>query len=310
MMKRMDKAITTWVFSLLLMIAGLCSQNALALQFPMPAAGDDIVGQIQTISSAPGDTLSSIGQRYDIGGYEMFQANPDLGRGQLKQGTEVLIPSQYILPSVRKGLVINLAELRVYYFPENENTVFTFPVGVGRQGWNTPRTSGTVVRKKADPVWTPPPSIRAESARKGKILPYSYPPGPKNPLGKYAIYLSIPGILLHGTNAPSSVGLRSSHGCIRMLAPDIEYLFKNVPVGTPVQIIYQQDKIGWLSGRLFLESEVPFPEFDNDADLKPRITAAAAAAEQGRSATVNWGKVDDVSDTRLGIPQIIDGGGE
>jgi L,D-transpeptidase ErfK/SrfK len=289
------------IFSTLLAVFVLWSTNVLALSFPMPAPGDDIVGEIQTVVSAPGETLTSIGQRYDIGGYEMRQANPDLRRQKLKPGTQVTLPSQFILPTSRNGLVVNLAEMRVYYFPENENMVYTFPIGVGKEGWNTPRRSGTVVRKQEGPTWTPPPSIRAESARMGKILPHSYPPGPKNPLGKYAIYLSIPGIRFHGTNAPNSVGTRASHGCMRMLAPDIEYLFNNVPIGTPIKIIYQQDKIGWLQGRLYLESEVPFKEFDNDADLDARITAAA----DSRVTTVNWDQVNEITGQRYGIPTPI-----
>jgi len=278
----------------------LFSQSALALQFPLPAPGDDIVGEIQTVVSQPGETLASIGMRYDIGGYEMFESNQQLPRTKLKPGTEVIIPSQFILPNPRTGLVVNLAELRVYYFPENENVVYTFPVGVGHEGWNTPRKSGTVVRKVADPVWIPPPSIRAEAARAGHPLFAAYPPGPKNPLGKYALYLSIPGIRLHGTNAPYSVGLRSSHGCIRMFAPDIDYLFHNVPTGTPIKIIYEQDKIGWSQGKLYLESEMPFPEFDDESDLKDRITAAA----QGR-ANVNWTEVDEITDDKDGLPTVI-----
>ncbi len=189
-----------YIFSLLFVIAGLFSHNAFALEFPMPAPGDDIVGQTQTMFSKKGDTLVSIGHQYNIGAYEMWQANPDLGRSLLKPDTEVLIPSQFILPTTRKGLVANLAEMRVYYFPENENVVFTFPIGVGQQGWNTPRTSGTVIKKKLHPTWYVPASIQAKAARAGRPLPKSVPPGPKNPLGKYALYLSIPSILLHGTN--------------------------------------------------------------------------------------------------------------
>jgi L,D-transpeptidase ErfK/SrfK len=297
-----QKGRVAWVSAVLLMISGLFSPNVLALEFPLPPPGNDVVGQLQTVSSEDGDTLVSIGQAYDIGAYEMWQANPQLSKDSLAPGTRVLIPSQFILPPIRKGLVVNLAELRLYYFPKNQNIVVTFPVGVGYQGWNTPRVSGSVVRKQADPVWRPTPAIRAESAAEGRILPREVPPGPENPLGQYALYLTVPSVLLHGTLRPETVGRRSSHGCIRLFDPDIEYLFNNVPVGTPIQMIYVQDKIGRLNGKLYLESEVPFPEFNDSSNLEQRIATAA----QRRGHAVDWDKADNVASARLGVPEAID----
>jgi L,D-transpeptidase ErfK/SrfK len=227
--------------------------------------------------------------------------NPSLGRDTLESGTRVLIPSQFILPPVRNGLVVNLAELRLYYFPKYANIVVTFPIGVGYQGWNTPRVSGSVVRKQADPVWRPTAAIRAESAEEGRILPIEMPAGPENPLGQYALYLTIPSVLIHGTPRPETVGRRSSHGCVRLFDADIEYLFNSVPVGTPIHMIYAQNKVGHLNGRLYLEAEVPFPEFNDNSDLEKRIVNAA----RGRSERVNWNQVQEISSTRLGVPQPI-----
>jgi len=281
---------------------GLWTHLAQALTFPLPAPGNDIVGRLQTVESEEGDTLVSIGQRYDIGAYEMWQSNPQLDREELNPGTKVLIPSQFILPPVRKGLVVNLAELRLYYFPPHRNIVVTFPIGVGYQGWNTPRMTTRVTRKQADPEWRPTKAIRAEAAAAGDPWPSVVPPGPNNPLGAYALYLAVPQVLIHGTPRSDTVGRRSSHGCVRLFAQDIEYLFNTVPVGTPVHMIYLQDKIGRLNGRLYLESEVPFPEFNDDGDLKKRIISAA----RGRADRINWDKVDEVADTRLGVPERIE----
>lgn len=295
----MQKLMMTVVVSGLFML----SRMSWALSFPLPAKNDDIVGQVQTIYAQQGDTLSSLGMQYDIGYIEMLEANPDLPkREKLALGTPVIIPSQFILPSVRKGLVVNLAELRVYYFPADENAVYIFPIGAGKQGWKTPTAVTKVVRKVKDPAWTVPASIKRESARHGKILPDVVPPGPNNPLGKYALRLALPGVLIHGTLAPASVGQRSSHGCMRMLPDDIKFLYENVPVGTVVHITHEHNKVGWLGNQLYLEAEIPFAEHDDQGrSIKAEIEAKAAE----RPATINWLKVDQILEEQTGIPQPI-----
>ena len=277
--------------------------HSLALTFPLPAKGDDIVGHIQTIMSKKGDTLSSLGMNYNIGYYEMLEANQLLPKhSKLSRGTSVIIPSQFILPSVREGLVVNLAELRVYYFPQNEPTVHIFPIGAGKKGWVTPDGVTSVVKKVKHPSWTVPESILKESARQGKILPKVVPSGPQNPLGDYALRLGMPGILLHGTRAPASVGQRSSHGCMRLLASDIKFLYENVPVGTTVHIIHESHKLGWLNNQLYLEAEVPFMEYDQDVDV---LNAKIYQQLVLRPVTVNWQLVADVLDEEDGMPHVI-----
>jgi L,D-transpeptidase ErfK/SrfK len=217
---------------------GCFATDAWSLTFKIPRQGN-VIGEYQKIKAKQGDSLPAIAQYYDIGMYEIYVANPHLPHRGLKAGTTVIIPSQFILPNApRTGIVLNLADMRIFYYHPDGVTVSTYPVGIGRGGWSTPLGTTQIVAKKANPTWTPPPSIIREAARKGRRLPAVYPPGPKNPLGAYAMNLGFPRILMHGTNAPRSVGLRSSHGCIRLFPADIEELFHNVSVGTPVRIVY------------------------------------------------------------------------
>lgn len=213
--------------------------SAYALTFPLPTQGNKI-GAYKKINANGGETILKLAERYDIGVYEMLRANPRLKNRVLESGIEVIIPSQFTLPSgARQGIVLNLANMRIYYYHPDGQNVSTFPVGVGRQGWSTPLGNSQIVSKTKNPAWHPPASIRREAARKGKTLPLVIPPGPKNPLGRYAMNLGFKGILMHGTNSPRSIGLRSSHGCIRMYGRDIEELFGLVDVGTPIRVIYE-----------------------------------------------------------------------
>lgn len=221
----------------------------------------DIVGQVQYYTVQKGDTMHTIAKSYDLGMLEMTEANPKINPNKLKIGEQVLVPTEFILPpGPREGLVINLAELRAYYFIPGTNSVDTYPLGIGQAGWRTPIGETTIVRKRKNPSWTPPPSIHAEAAARGRSLPAVVPAGPNNPLGAYAVNLGWNGYLMHGTSAPASVGLRSSHGCMRMYAPDIESLFNHVEVGTKVRVIYEPYKIGVKDGELYLEAHELFPD--------------------------------------------------
>lgn len=273
-----------------------------ALKFPLPLPGNDLVGNIESVITVKGDTLSSIGMKHDIGYYEMVEANPDQPKTKpIKPGTEIIIPARFILPTTRHGLVINLAELRVYWFPTDEQAVYTFPVGAGREGWNTPKALTRVINKKKDPVWIVPDSILAESKRAGKPIKKYWGPGPENPLGKYAIYFALPGIRMHGTIAPPSVGRRASHGCIRLLPDDIEFLYNHVPIGTPVHITHEQNKVGWEGPILYLETEVPFKEYD-DGD---NVDVAIAKATQHHPVIIDQQLVKQTLETEDGMPHAI-----
>lgn len=216
---------------------------AFGLTFDMPAnAESNRVGKIGVHVAKRGESLLDIGHRYDIGVTELRKANPGLRSRAIRSGTRIRIPSEYRLPSgTKEGIVLNIAEMRIYYYHTDSKKVSTYPVGVGKQGWSTPLGNTTIVRKVKNPTWTPPPSIVREAKRRGKTLRV-VGPGPRNPLGRYAMYLGIPRILMHGTTAPGSIGLRSSHGCIRMFNKDIQELFGNVNPGTPVRIVYEPNK--------------------------------------------------------------------
>ncbi|GKS69923.1 L,D-transpeptidase ErfK/SrfK [Nitrosomonas sp. PY1] len=235
----------------------------------LPPNGIDIFGQIKTIKVNSKDTLLDIARQYDIGQAEILLANPSVDRWLPEDNDEVILPSRYIIPNVdRKGLVINLAEMRVYYFPETKNSnnkpvVITHPVGIGRMDWITPLGTSKIIEKKKDPTWTPPKSLQLDRIANGEQpYPSVVPPGPTNPLGKYALRLSITGgsYLIHGTIKPFGVGMRVSAGCIRMYPEDIEALFNKIPVGTQVRVINEPIKLGWLFDSLFIELHPPLEE--------------------------------------------------
>lgn len=221
----------------------------------LPTEGD-LVGELQYSRSEVGETLSDVGIRYDIGYYEMVRANPRVDPTRpLSPDTRVVIPSQFILPQVpRVGLVINLAEYRLYYYPANDNVVITMPVGIGREGWTTPIGTSKVTKKERDPIWRPTANVRAEAAKNGTPIPNSFPPGEGNPLGRHILRLGWPTYLIHGTNRRDGVGSRVSAGCVRMMPEDIEYLFDLVSVGTPVRVINEPVKFGRHNGMLYIQA--------------------------------------------------------
>jgi L,D-transpeptidase ErfK/SrfK len=212
----------------------------IAATFSLPENGS-VIGQVQKVVMKKGETLFVLAQRYDIGIQEMIRANPKIRFGsRFSKNIEVNIPSQYVLPSgERDGIVLNLAENRIYFFHPDKKEVSTYPCGVGKQGWSTPQGTTQIMGMEKNPAWRPPVSIRREAARGGRMLPVVVPPGPRNPLGRYAMRLGISGILIHGTPHPHTVGQRCSHGCIRMFAKNLKELFEKVTVGTSVRIIHE-----------------------------------------------------------------------
>ena len=229
--KKLVNCLGTLVLSL------LATSPLKALTYKIPEVGNT-VGEYKEIEAKKGDTLTELAERYDIGVYDMLRANHHLSHKVLKAGTKVIIPSQFHLPSgAREGIVLNLAEMRLFFYHPGENLVSTYPVGVGRQGWSTPEGMTKIISKQMHPAWHPPASIRQEEERRGITLPDVVPAGPHNPLGQYAMHLGFSGILIHGTNRPSSIGLRSSHGCIRMYEDDIKELFLAAPLQSSVRII-------------------------------------------------------------------------
>lgn len=247
--------------------------------FTLVGERQDVIGELQVTRAHAEDTLSDIARRFNIGYEEIIRANPDVDPWLPREGTPVVLPTQFVLPDApRSGVVINLAALRLFYFPPRKagepQTVITHPIGIGQIGWSTPMGETKVVRKKADPWWYPPASIRKEHAEDGEKLPAKVAPGPDNPLGRYAFTLDWPSYLIHGTNQPYGVGMRASHGCIRLYPEDIAQLFDAVPVGTAVTIVNQPQVYGWRGNTLFMQS---YPVFeDYPAGTQPTKKAVAA----------------------------------
>jgi L,D-transpeptidase ErfK/SrfK len=266
----------------------------------------DVIGAIGTVRAAYEDTLTDIARRTGLGYEDMLRANPGVDPWLPGSDTDVVLPTQYVLPpGTRQGVLVNIAEYRLYYFTSvgGQPAVATCPISIGRMDWATPVGRHRVTSKQAKPTWYPPESIRAEHAAEGDILPKAIPPGPKNPLGDFAMRLSASGYLIHGTNKPVGIGMQVTHGCIRMYPEDIEWLFPQVPVGATVQIVNEPVKFGWVGDALYIE-------------VHPRLEGDAIAEEQGmtavmqsfvrataeRPAQVDWDVVEEAFRAKLGIP--------
>ena len=248
-----------------LLLGWLTASAAQAAIYPLPPSDTDVIGQVKVIYATRDDTLLDIARRHSLGYDEIVHANPGVDRWAPGEGNPIVLPTRYILPDTpREGLILNIAEMRLYYYPKanagEERVVHTYPVSIGRMDWKTPMGLTKVVAKEVDPAWRPPASIKAEHAKEGDILPDVIPGGPDNPLGRYAMRLGVPGYLIHSTNKPFGIGMRVTHGCVRMYPEDIERLFGMVPVGTPVRLIDQPVKVGRLNGQLMVESHAPLEE--------------------------------------------------
>jgi L,D-transpeptidase ErfK/SrfK len=289
--------------------------------FILPPADVDVVGQLTYTEANRDNTLLDIARRYDIGQNEILLANPTVDRWLPADHSKVVIPSRYVLPKAeRTGIVINLPEMRMYYFPKPKDgerpVLITHPISVGRMDWRTPLGKTRIVRKQIDPSWTPPASIKKEAQAEGRDLPDVIPGGADNPLGHYAMRLGIPGYLIHSTNKPYGVGMRVSHGCIRMYPEDIEGIFTDVPVGTQVQLVDQPIKLGWMADGLFLELHPPLEEEEPEyQDYMQRVLDAVAdmlAAESGpdgvnadRHLSLNGEALRQAVREKSGIPVLI-----
>ncbi len=298
----------TFLCLLIVSLVGCMSGQQSSHVYAMPNQGDDIIGQSLTVKVGPQDTMPKIAERYDVGRQELKDANPHVNYKQLVVGEKIRVPRQYILPpkKYRNGIVINVAELRLYYFSPNGDYVATYPVALGREKWRTPVGNTSIVRKKKDPSWRVPASIRKHLLAKGERLPAVVPPGEDNPLGKYALYLGKSGYLIHGTNAPDSIGRLVSSGCIRMYNQDVEKLFYTVKVGTPVHIIHYPNKAGWRGGKLYLESHKALSD-KSGAYARQAVPAkqAIAQAAQDRGVTLDESTISKVVNQHLGDPTEI-----
>ncbi len=324
------------ILRLIILLAAclLASAPSRAEVFELPPDGFDVIGAVSTVTASHEDTLVDIARRHGLGYQDIVRANPDVNIWLPGEGTEVVLPTRFVLPpGPRNGLILNLAEYRMYYFPparEGRPTfVYSYPISIGRMDWETPLGDTKIVAMAKNPAWYPPQSVRAEHAADGDPLPRIVPPGPENPLGTRAMRLSLPGYLIHGTNRPAGVGMRVSHGCIRMFPEDIEFLFQHVNVNTPVRIINVPVKLGWDGETLVAEVhpvlESPQPLVDAslkqieklDADVElpdpdihskeplTQITEQFIAVTSERAGQLDWGLVELLVARSDGIPETV-----
>ncbi|HTC15260.1 MAG TPA: L,D-transpeptidase family protein [Steroidobacteraceae bacterium] len=275
------------------------------------APGQDVVGSVQVVTATKDDTLTDIARRFNVGYEEILRANPKVDPWLPGAGREIIIPSQFILPDApRTGVVINIAAMRIFYFPPVKRgerpVVLTHPIGIGKVGWRTPEGVTKIVRRQKDPTWRVPVSVRKEHHENGEELEPVIGPGPDNPLGKYAFYLEWPSYLIHGTNKPAGVGLRSSHGCIRLYPEDIEQFYSLVPLGTQVRVVNQPFMFGWRDGELYMQSYDVLEDDTRDWKSRKLLTKTLALRlqqqVQAHHEQVDWTRVAALAHSPRGIP--------
>lgn len=297
--------------ALCLALAAVVSVNAAAAVFDLGSKQGSLIGELQVIHSSYEDTLPDIAREHDLGYDEIKLSNPDVDTWLPGKDRKILLPTEFLLPDApRKGIVLNIPEMRLYYYPPHKKgepeKVITYPLGVGREGWDTPYVRTRIIRKQKDPAWYPPESIREEHAAEGDPLPKRIGPGPENPLGRYALRLALPSYLIHGTNKPSGVGMRVSHGCIRLYPENIEELFSIVKVGTPVDIVNQPFKLGLHAGKIYLEAH---PYLQEDAPLfKDNLTSVVRMLIKitgNKHYHMNWDLAKQVVHQMNGIPVVV-----
>ncbi|MDX1380194.1 MAG: L,D-transpeptidase family protein [Xanthomonadales bacterium] len=279
--------------------------------FEHVGTADEVLGEVQIVFARHENTLVDFARRYNLGFDELQQANPGVDAWLPGEGTPIYLPTMLVIPDApREGLVLNLPSMRLLYFvPETAAaetpawSVTSHPIGIGREGWATPTGQARVISKALEPTWYPPASVRAEHAELGDPLPAIVPPGPDNPLGRHALGLSLPGYLIHGTNKPPGVGMRVSHGCVRLYPEDIEALYDHVGLGTPVHIVDQPVLAGWRDGVLYLEVHPPLSEDPRDLAAEANRVVDAALQRAGRpDAVVDPDAVARIVAERSGIP--------
>ena len=301
-------------FITLLLLSSLGAlHSARAMDYPLPPAGSRLIGQNQTYTIQEGDNkLQTIARRFNTAAQVLLETNNTIAPVNPAPGTVITIPSQMLLPDTpREGIVVNLAELRLYYFPPGQNIVQVYPLGIGQLGLETPVTTTRVSQKIPNPTWTPTPGIRARSLEQGIKLPPVVPAGPNNPLGRFALRLGVGNgeYLIHGTSAPDSVGLRVSSGCMRMNAPDIKALFEQVRVGTRVQIINEPVKFSVEpDGKRYIEVHRPLAQVEGENPQVSPITHSADFAAFVSQAGSDKALIDKALSRRAGIPVIVSSG--
>jgi L,D-transpeptidase ErfK/SrfK len=288
-------------------------------------ASTEIVGYLQKTVVGKEDTLPDIARRFDVGYEEILLANPGVDPWLPGVGREVVVPSQFVLPAApHEGVVVNVAAMRIFYYPPHKKgqpqIVFTHPIGIGRVGWRTPEGTTKIVSRTKDPVWVVPKSVRDEHAEDGEKLPAVVPAGPDNPLGQYMFRLSWPSYLIHGTNKPYGVGMRSSHGCMRLYPEDIAVFFDLIPIGTKVTVVNQPYLFGSRDGTLYLQAYAVMEDDSRDWGknrkrllahlLSPKLLnpklGKKEVSEQDNG--IDWQRVGDLAHSPRAVPVPVSGG--
>lgn len=266
---------------------------------------DQLIGEIRLQQLVYEDTLPAVARRNGVGLDALQRANPNVDMWLPEPGSTVTLPTAFILPDApQRDIVVNVSERRLYYYHAENGQLSVFPVGIGREGFTTPMMLTETVTKIENPSWTPTASAHAEYAARGEFLPAVVPPGPDNPLGKYAIMLAARGYLLHGTNQSMGVGQPVSRGCIRLYAPHIEALVKSVPNGTQVRIIRQPHKVAWHQGALYLESHAD-EQLAGGRDLTAAVAQIIKYTQKYDSyatVAIDWQRVTETARSARGIP--------
>ena len=274
---------------------------------PTFTVNGDLAGELQVFTTSYEDTFAGIGNEQALGYLELVKANPGIDPWLPGEGTMITLPRMYIMPDTpRKGIVINLAEYRLYYFAENG--VQVYPVGVGTEDNPSPLTNAKVTMPLESPAWYPPASIRAEYEASGDYLPKMIPPGPGNPLGTHALLLSEKGYLIHGTNKQFGVGMAVSHGCFRMYNEDISRFVYQVEKGTPVQVIREPVKIGISGGEIWLEVHRPGEDYtakDREKLWRQVMEKVEAFQQRHPEIQVKRQSIEVAVDQADGIPTMI-----
>ena len=294
------------VAAALLFVAG----TGVAAEYVLPANGDNVIGSNSSAIARHEDTLFDVARSNGVGYEEILAANPGVDPWLPGEGTEILIPSRFILPDApREGIVVNLPEHRLYYYPPAKpgqpRVVRTYPISTAKMDWNTPLGVTRIVSKEENPNWYPPASVLKEHEERGDPLPKVVPPGPDNPLGAHKMRLGIPGgaYLIHGTNKPAGVGMQVTHGCIRMYPEDVAELFGLVSINTKVNLVDQTTKVGWQRGTLYVERHAPLegtvdPSHGDPAEMTGLITKAAA----GHPVEIDWAGAERAFLQATGVP--------
>jgi L,D-transpeptidase ErfK/SrfK len=281
--------------------------------FPLPTDGSSVVGADSSVRTVYEDTLPDLAHRYSLGYYEIIRANPGVDVWIPGADKDIVLPGKRILPpGPREGIVVNLPEHRLYYYPKpngrDKPVVITYPVSIGKMDWRTPLGETRVIAKIKHPPWYPPESVRKEHEENGDPLPRMVPPGPDNPLGDYAMRLAAGNgtYLIHGTNNPTAVGMAVTHGCIRMYPEDVAAVFATVPVGTTVRLINEPVKVAWVGGQLYIEAHPPVDEEGQteEPDLK-LLSKMLNHALGNNHAAINWDLARDTLVAAKGMPTLV-----